>query len=89
MKTQSPGTNESAERALIGLIRKASFATKVSQIRSLSQTAIQLSKRAIARANNGLSERQVDVLFVAYHYGEDLASNLEKYLSRNEPHENA
>jgi len=86
---QSSDTNEATERALISLIRKASFVTKVSQVRSLSQVAIQLSKRAIARANKDLSERQVDVLFVAYHYGEDLASNLEKYLSRNEPHENA
>ena len=89
MKTQSRDTNEAAERALIALIRKASFTTKVSQIRSLSQTAVQLSKRAIARANKDLSSRQVDIRFVAYHYGEDLASKLEKYFSRNEPHENA
>ena len=89
MKTQSPDTSKLAEKALIRLIREASSATKFSQIRSLSQTAIQLSRRAIARVNSELSERQIDIRFVAYHYGEELASNLEKYFSRDESHENA
>ena len=89
MKTQSHDTSESAERVLISLMRKASFSEKFSRIMSLSQTVMQLSRRAIARANPDLSEKQIDLLFVAYHYGEDLALNLEKYLDKNSNHEDS
>jgi hypothetical protein len=84
MKTQSMDTSESAEKVLVSLVRKADFPTKLSQVRSLSQMAMQLSKRAIARANTNLSERQIDILFVACHYGQDLARRLEEYLSRKQ-----
>ena len=50
---------------------------------------MQLSRRAIARANPDLSEKQIDLLFVAYHYGDNLALNLEKYLDKNSNHENS
>lgn len=43
---------------------------------------MQLSRRAIARANKNLSEEQIDLLFVEYHYGKDLASRLKKYLEK-------
>lgn len=89
MKTQSRDTSESAERVLISLMRKASFSEKFSRITSLSQTVMQLSRRAIARANPDLSEKQIDLLFVAYHYGDNLALNLEKYLDKNSNHENS
>jgi hypothetical protein len=39
-----------------------------------------LSKRAIARANKDLSEEQVNLLFIEYHYGKDLAGRVEKYI---------
>ncbi|MFQ5585025.1 MAG: hypothetical protein ACE5GL_11365, partial [Calditrichia bacterium] len=67
---------------LIGLIRKASSAEKIAQVRSLSKTVMRLSRRAIARANKGLSEEQIDLLFVEYHYGKDLANRLKKYLEK-------
>jgi hypothetical protein len=39
---------------------------------SLAETAIQLSRRAIQRANPTYSELEVNLAFVTYHYGEDL-----------------
>ena len=82
MRTQSIDTRFEAEAVLISLFRKASIAKKFSQIRSLSQTTFQLSRRAIARANKDLTDRQIDILFVSNHYGKEIAANLENYLDR-------
>ena len=82
MRTQSLDTDLSIEKVLISLLRKANMAKKFSQVCSLSQTAMQLSKRAISRANKNLSEEQINILFVAYHYGEDLAHGLKDYLDK-------
>ena len=83
MITQSLDTRFETEEVLISLFRKASVAKKFSQIRSLSKTTLQLSRRAIARANKNLSEKQIDLLFVSNHYGKEIATNLENYLSGN------
>ena len=84
MRTQSMDTRLEAEEVLISLIRKASIAKKFAQVRSLSQTTLQLSRRAIARTNKESSERQIDILFVSNHYGKEIATNLENYLNRIE-----
>ena len=88
MRTQSNDTHPEAEKVLISLLREASIARKFSQVRSLSQVTLQLSRRAIARANKDLTEKQIDVLFVSYNYGKELADNLEKYLD-SVAHENS
>lgn len=80
MITQSPDTHPDAEKVLISLIRKANPSQKIHQVRSLSKTVILLSKRAIARANPHLNKREIDLLFVSHHYGQDLADRLRKYL---------
>ena len=82
MKTQSIDTDAAAEKMSVSLLKKATPAKKFFQICSLSQTMIQLSKRAIARVNTDLSERRVNLLFVANIYGKNLAENLEKYLNK-------
>ena len=83
MKTQSIDTNPETERVLISLIRKESFSKKLSQILSLSQTTIQLTKRAIARANKNLDIDQIKLLFIDYHYGKDLAERVRKYIDKS------
>ena len=82
MKTQSIDTSTKTERVLISLIRKESLSKKLSQILSLSQTTIQLSKRAITRANKDLDVDQIKLLFINYHYGEDLAEQVKKYIDK-------
>jgi len=82
MKTQSIDTHPESERVLISLIRKKSISKKLSQILSLSQTTIQLSKRAIARANENLDIDQIKLLFINYHYGKDLAEQVKKYIDK-------
>jgi hypothetical protein len=76
MRTQSPDTNPEVEEIQIGLIRESSVAKRISRVRSLSQTAVYLSRRAIQRANPTLSEREVDLAFAANHYGKNLAERL-------------
>ena len=85
MITQSFDTYSSAEEIQISLIRKASIAKRISKVRSLSQTTMQLSRRAISRANPGLNEQEINLIFVAYHYGAELANHRRAYLEREKP----
>jgi hypothetical protein len=84
MITQSDDTAPEAEKVQIELIRAASVAKRISLARSLSATAMFLSRRAIQRANPSLSEREVELAFVANHYGQDLAERLRLYLKREQ-----
>lgn len=84
METISKDTHPKAEKVLISLLRQESKARKFSQVRSLSQMTIQLSKRAIARANKNLDEKERELLFIKYHYGNDLAERVKKYLDQND-----
>jgi len=83
MITQSTDTRPETEDILISLLKNASIAKKFSSVRSLSETTLQLSRRAIARANRNLSDEQIDLLFISHLYGKQIAGNLEKYLTGN------
>ena len=87
MNTQSPDTNVKSEQMLISLLREKSAAKKFAMIRSLSQSTIQLSKRALARANEGIEDDQLNVLFIDLHYGKELAHKFKRHI--DEKHENA
>ena len=82
MKTQSIDTNPKIERLIISLSKKKSTAKKFSQIRSITQTTMQLSKRAISRVNKNFDEYQINLLFINLHYGKDLAERVKKYLDK-------
>ena len=82
MKIQSIDTNPETERVLISLIRREGLSKKLSHIFSLSQTTIQLSKRAISRANKNLDLNQIKLLFIKYHYGKELADKVKKYIDK-------
>jgi hypothetical protein len=84
MVTPAIDTHPDAEEIQILLIRKATVAKRLSIMRSLSQTTIQLSRRAIQRANPTLSDKDLDLAFVAYHYGAQLAKRLRQYLEQRD-----
>ncbi len=84
MISQSPDTAPEAERIQIELIRKSSVSGRLSIVRSLSQTTMYLSRRAIQRANPSLNEREVDLAFVANHYGQKLADRLRLYMENKQ-----
>jgi hypothetical protein len=50
MRTQSPDTSPEAEGVQIELLRNMTIAQRMSRVRSLTRTTIQLSRRAIHRA---------------------------------------
>ena len=82
MKTQSIDTHPQIEQIQILLLKKQSIAKKFAQVCSLSETTMQLSKRAIARANQNIDDKQVNLLFITYQYGKDLADRVDEYLNR-------
>ena len=84
MISQSPDTSSKAEKVQIELIRESSVSMRISKVRSLSQTTMYLSRRAIQRTNPFLSERELDLAFVANHYGENLAECLRLYLEHKQ-----
>lgn len=87
MNTQSIDTTVKSEQLQISLLRKKSVAKKFALIRSLSQRTIQLSKRAIARANKGLDDDQVNAIFIHLHYGGELARRFKRRIDQK--HENS
>jgi hypothetical protein len=72
-------THPDAERVQIELLRKMSGARKIAMLRSLSSMVIGLSRQAIAKVNPRLDRRQVDLLWVEFNYGKDLADKLRGY----------
>jgi len=87
MNTQSIDTHSSSEQVFISLLREKSIAQKFSQIRSLSQSTMQLSKRAIARANKGMSDQKINIFFIDLHYGKELALKVKTYIENR--HDNS
>ena len=82
MVTQSIDTDPAVEAIQIKLLQQASFAKRFNIMSSLTQTTRQLSFRAIQRANPTLTKQEIDLLFVAYHYGSELAERLRIYLEQ-------
>jgi len=86
VNAQSGDTHAEAEAAWIAMLREAKPHQKFAQVRSLSQTVLSLSRRAISRKNPHLDETSLRCLFVRYQYGEALAEGLAQYL-RDRSHE--
>jgi len=80
MISQSPDTAPQAEKVQVELIRESSVSRRISKVRSLSQTIIYLSRRAIQRTNPFLSDQEVNLSFVANNYGKKLAERLRLYI---------
>jgi hypothetical protein len=80
MITQSPDTHPEAEKVQISLIQNLTAAQKISRVRSLSQSTILLSRRAITRANPDLDKNELTLKFISYHYGEKLANSLREFM---------
>ena len=83
MIAQSRDTNPEVEKVLISLLQKLSIEEKLNRTLNFSSSIINLSKRAIARANPELSEDERNLLFVEYHYGVELANKLRSFQEQN------
>ncbi len=78
-------TSPEAERVQIELLRRATNAQRLGLALSMTDLTIRLARRAIARANPGLSRRELDLKFVEIHYGNDLAERVREYLKGRPP----
>lgn len=83
MKTQSIDTHPKAEERLISLLKQKSIPQRISQSLTLTSLTLHLSKRAIARANPGKSKTELGILFVKYHYGEDLSIKVARHIQNS------
>jgi hypothetical protein len=75
-------TTEDAERVQVALFRAAPVARRLQVALALSAATIGLARRSLGRARPGLSPREVDLLFVEWHYGRDVADGLRTDLGR-------
>jgi len=78
-------TSPEVEKVQIELLRKATNAQRLAMALSMTDLAIGLARRAIARANPGLSRRELDLKFVEVHYGKPLAERVREYLKGRPP----
>jgi hypothetical protein len=69
-------THPDAQRVQIELIRQFTFAQRWAKMASLTAYAVNLSRRAIAEANPGLSPRELDLKFIELSYGRELAERV-------------
>lgn len=69
-------TTRDADDVQMTLLRDASIARRLRLAFGLSATAINLAKRAIARAHPTASQDELDLVFVEVHYGPDIARQL-------------
>ena len=82
MKNELTDTDPKIEKVLIDLIRKKSISQRLKTVLALSSFIINLSKRALARRYPEKSQRELDLLFVKYNYGEELAEKVKQYLQK-------
>ena len=72
------------QRLQIESARQRSPSEKIAQVRRMTDFVVRLSRRAIARANPGLSPEEVDLRWVEINYGRRLAAELRAYRRRRE-----
>ena len=73
-----------AERVQVALLRAAPVARRLHLAMGLSATVIGAARRALARAQPHASPRDLDLRFVALHYGAETAAGLQADLDRRE-----
>jgi hypothetical protein len=78
-------TAPEAERIQIEILRKMSVAQRLGRMRDWTRTLVHLSREGLARANPGLDDRGLDLLWVEHQYGRELALGLREYLEKRPP----
>jgi hypothetical protein len=85
MDARSPDTDRETERVHIELLRRTGPARRAQMAWSLSAQVIGLARRAM-RLSAGLDDpTEVDLRFVAVHYGRELAEGVRARLAARKP----
>ncbi len=77
-------THPEAEAVQIRLLREATVSRRFDLLCSLTRTAIYHAKRAIERANPGITPRERDLKYIELNYGSELAIEVRRYLEQRE-----
>jgi hypothetical protein len=72
-------TSSDVEQKRLELLRNMTPQQRHAQMVRLTNDVICASKRAIARANPGLSEKEIGHLFIELHYGKELADAVRRH----------
>lgn len=72
-------THPEAEKIQLDLLRNMTVAERLARAFALTNMAVGLSRRAIARANPHLAPPEVDLVWVELHYGSELAAGLRNH----------
>jgi hypothetical protein len=75
-------THPDAERARVELVRQMTGPQRLAQTRSQTAFVVGLARQAIAKANPQLNQQEVNLLWVEYSYGKDLANRLRDDLKK-------
>ena len=74
-------THPAAEAVQLELLRRASVSQRARIMRGLTRAMVASSKRAIEKARPGLSQQELDLVFVELNYGQDLADRLRRWMA--------
>lgn len=81
MMSSPSDTHPDAERVQIELLRQATGLQRFGIARTLTATTRHLAWRAIKRAHPEATDEEIDLMFLALHYGQDLADRVRNYLA--------
>jgi hypothetical protein len=82
VRSQAQDTPEEIDRIHIELLKRAGNPLRLRKALQLSDLVKKMSRRAIARRHPELSVEELDLLYVEYCYGRELAQKLRAYLCR-------
>ena len=82
VSSQAQDTPEEIDRVQIELLKRAGNPIRLRKALQLSDLVKKMSRRAIARRHPELSAEELDLLYVEYCYGRELAQKLRTYLRR-------
>ncbi|MGB8343950.1 MAG: hypothetical protein WCD86_03645 [Ktedonobacteraceae bacterium] len=77
MRTQSPDTSPEVERVQIALFPQAPISKRFAIMSAWSQLLIGANKESIRRQYPNADEKEIGLIFVARHYGQDIADKLQ------------
>lgn len=78
MSTQLRDTRPEAERVLIESLRQRTLAQRLDIACTLSETMIRFSRKAIRESHPGISVEELNLLFIEFNYGQDLAERYQR-----------
>jgi hypothetical protein len=81
--TMLTDTHPDAEKVQIELLRRATPEQRLRMALNLTATVVNLSRRTIAELNPDLSPEEVNLKWVEFCYGKELAARLRSYLQKN------